>query len=775
MRISEIMGSKGLSAQHSVARIGRHLPPSQTDNMVSAMRGAVGESGWIDVSGDAGKAIYSPEGFAGDTAEEVSSAVKTAGQIMTQAVSEFTTSLEAFGGEDYAKEVGDISEAQRRAAIYGALLSKNPKDVWGQTFSPEQITVPKGTENDKYINWAEHSARMISDTVDERVISAEAYDEQENKNAMVYTTTYNMQVSRQGPFGEMWYPTTTIANDQAGACMSIRLIQVYREQRHDPSGASAQNYRKRNIIEAQRDPSILRNDLTRIWPFVRPESADKFVDPALVAPYTVQENDVNILTAPLKMGITVNLKGLAQNADTLSTGVLDQTDAIDSAVYLSAIYISVPPTSGNTAPEVYKLPLNHSAWTAFNFAPQHNYRTLQLSYKTQTALFDGTQTTASGGATSYLANLATQGYAVNLQLRVYGDLNQEIGDMQLTAGAVEVASVWKQDQTQLDPTSTDFANTAALFAGATIVGYDVEARLTNSNQRRRGTMLDTTYYNQVYSVPLRAPMTIPRPLTVGDANDSADLAALITATHIRMENAAVDALFDHAANLKRFTSGNFPFGYPSADDRPECGIGRYLVQPFYSYKAINVENEIQALQSSDKYEQIQSVIVNHLRDDVFTAFTQTNYKPAADALAGGQAPKPVVLIGTDPYIARYLMVTGDLRLLADSFDVRIESSWNLQMAGKIFVSFGVPQAGRDGTPHPLHFGTMFYKSELVLVLPLHRNGGNSKELTVQPSFIHVNNLPILIEYDVTGITPAATSKIAIDFNAVKAASTNPAA
>jgi hypothetical protein len=74
------------------------------------------------------------------------------------------------------------------------------------------------------------------------------------------------------------------------------------------------------------------------------------------------------------------------------------------------------------------------------------------------------------------------------------------------------------------------------------------------------------------------------------------------------------------------------------------------------------------------------------------------------------------------------------------------------MTGKIFLTFGDFSSGMEGAPNPMHFGNMGWKPEMTLVLPLHRNGANSKELTVQPSFIHIVNLPILCEVDVTGIS-----------------------
>jgi len=87
------------------------------------------------------------------------------------------------------------------------------------------------------------------------------------------------------------------------------------------------------------------------------------------------------------------------------------------------------------------------------------------------------------------------------------------------------------------------------------------------------------------------------------------------------------------------------------------------------------------------------------------------------------------------------------------------------MAGKIIMSFGVFD-GSEGIPNPMHFGNMAWKPELTLVLPLHRNGANSKELTVQPAFLHVTNLPIMASLTVIGIEDVIASKNAINFHNV---------
>jgi len=190
------------------------------------------------------------------------------------------------------------------------------------------------------------------------------------------------------------------------------------------------------------------------------------------------------------------------------------------------------------------------------------------------------------------------------------------------------------------------------------------------------------------------------------------------------------------------------------------------VQPFYEHVSMDVSKETNSIRSFERAADIQAVLVNQLRDMAYRMYRDSGYKAAADALAGGMSQVPTIIIGTDPVISRYLTVTGDLRTLGNDFNVKIVSTLNMRMTGKIVMSFGEFGGGNEGVPNPMHFGNMAWKPELTLVLPLHRNGANSKELTVQPSFIHITNLPIMATIDVAGITDIATRKASIDFKNV---------
>lgn len=726
--------------------------PSELTVFTQALQAKIDAAGGTFKNEAVGNAAISLEGYHGDMATEVENVLQDLNVALEGILVDMNMPLK---DKDHPQ---GVSEVQRDAAMAAGLMASNVEAfLRGSYYAAESIRL----EPDSPIQTSKLMNVNVSDAVDRR-LALEAYDEKDNKNAMVYSVAYNMQAAKQDPFAEMFFPTVVVTPDQVGFTMSIRLINVYNEVRRDISGAPSKNFGKRNIVQAVIDPTILRNDTTRIYPVVRPESEQYFVDSDLVAPRNITLDDGQVVTtAPLDIDSTFSLLAIAQTDALLQTGISDSTDAIDTAIRLDNLYVSL--TSGG-ATEVIKFATAQLPLATFNYAPQDNYRVMVVNFST-TSLLVSPATTQADGAASVILEPLTAGaetYSVRLGLMVSGKVNCELGDTTLMASKVTVVSIRNSEGEALDLTTGEGLTLANLFAEAEVIGYDLEARRTNSNRRERGQLLDTTFYNQVYAVPLRAPITIPRPLTIGDANDSSDLAALITTTHVRTTNAAIDVLVETANVLENYVNNLDPLGtVPDV-----LGVTRFLVQPFFERNGIDVAAVINSLKSMDRPLDLSAVLVNYIRDVVYRMYTASGYKAAADALAGGIGPVPTVIIGTDPVIARYINIEGDLRTLGGSFNVRIESTLNVNVAGKIFVSFGEFGQGKEGVPNPMHFGNMAWKPELTLVLPLHRNGANSKELTVQPSFLHVVNLPILAVFDVTNIEAAAVNKTSIDFNNV---------
>jgi hypothetical protein len=124
--------------------------------------------------------------------------------------------------------------------------------------------------------------------------------------------------------------------------------------------------------------------------------------------------------------------------------------------------------------------------------------------------------------------------------------------------------------------------------------------------------------------------------------------------------------------------------------------------------------------------------------------------------------KPTVIVGTDPVIYNYIMVDGDLRTLGDTFDIKVVSTLDKRVTGKIFVTFSVFDSSRNTSVNPLSFGNLLYSPEITVNLPsVSRDGQVSRELIVAPRYLHINNLPVLTVLNVTGL-PDTVNKVSVN-------------
>ena len=239
------------------------------------------------------------------------------------------------------------------------------------------------------------------------------------------------------------------------------------------------------------------------------------------------------------------------------------------------------------------------------------------------------------------------------------------------------------------------------------------------------------------------------------------MAHLISAVRYKTSNDAVTALFQINDLLRQYATDR---KLGSDVDTEYLGIARKLIQPYHEHGSIDVKEIVRSLKNEDRPAQVQSVLINQIRDSVFRAWYESGMGPAAEAVFAGQAVTPIVKIGTDPIIARYLQVQGDLRTIGGKFEVQIEDSWDARMQGKIFITFGWPDLSGNGAYNPLEFGFMLWKPEVVIAAPIFRDGATNRELTVQPSYIHIVSTPIMLAFDVLHIKEAAVGKVNLQVN-----------
>ncbi len=632
---------------------------------------------------------------------------------------------------------GDLTAAQKEAAVMAGAITG---DI-GRFLSTDNGMAP--------------GALAASNGIGRIAPALESYDEKENRAAAVYTVAYNLQAARQDAFGEAFYPTVVVAPDQQGYHIHINLVNLINGVRRKATG-ELENWNRHNIVNVIRNPGLINSTSTKLVPVFRDGNKANFVDETILVPTATDVNGEAVQTSALAIGKVFDLIDLSQTDLQLDQGHMDETDSIDTDILMKAVIVKV-------GDDVLKFPTTHLPGAQFHYPVQGDQQRMDVRLETD-ALSIGKLTTAVDGSPLVtLAPVVAGDLVVYVKTTLTGSVVRDKGETEVNASAVRVVKIIDAAGDVHLPSSPAMAAVVALFADAQVIGYELDARRTNLNRRSIGQMLETRQDVQAYAVPLLSPFTVKRPQGLQDTTDASDLASLVTLTRAMASGMAVEELFKAAETLKALVQeGRRPIG----DNLMVLGIARHLITAHYDYKEVKVDGQVQTRNSAELAANIQATLINVIRDAVFRAYQSSGYKAAADMLAGGESAKPVVIIGCDQTTGRYLQIAGDLRTIGGGFDeVQIVDTQNEKMKGKIFITFGVKGAA-DGIPHPLHFGNMAWKPEVTVVLPIHRNGANSKELTVQPSFRHVTNLPILIEIDVTGIPETVETRVPVVFEQV---------
>lgn len=646
--------------------------------------------------------------------------------------------------ESIASEMGmadKLSEAQKRAGVIGGLMAGDYRAAMTHKGQPmvatESSVIVQGFDS--------------GDAVAERSFSLEAYDERENRNAVVYSIAYNMQAARQDEFGETFFPTLVLTPDQVGFGVSVNLMMVYDAVERKISGAVT-DFKRKNIIRAVVDHTILKKEQTRVVPVHRAQSASNFAA-GIPATDVVIEGET-IHTAPIAVGKKIDLLGMSQIDALVAAGLMDMTDSLDPYIQLSNVY-------ANIDGDILKFPTLNVPMSNFTYSTQNNQSLMTMNFVTTSVLVNKNTKQVDGSALSALAAVATGDLVVRLEVVMNGTVNIQTGECQVFGNGLSVYTVQDAAGVQQDITSGGAKAIADLVAGGSIVGYDIQAFRTNMNRRQRGQLIDVTKFTQLYNVPLRSPITTIHPINTDGATDASDVQALITATRIRVSNEAVSALINASMLLNDYVDARDDLG-----NGPDIlGVGRFFVKPTYFKETLDVSTVVDSTKSHERAMDIQAVLVNKLRDYAYRMYRDSEYKAAADALQGGNSATPVVIIGTDPVLARYINLTGDLRTLGGEFDVRIVTTLDKRVAGKVFMTFGVFDESRNTSPNPLNFGNMIWGPELVLTANISRGNTTSKETVVQPRYSFVTNTPLMTVLEISGI-PDSLNKVTMKYHNV---------
>lgn len=556
---------------------------------------------------------------------------------------------------------------------------------------------------------------------------------------------FNIVASRQDKYSEAFFPTKAIAPSEGGLAVTIDRQEVIQFRNRAADGKPVEQART-NLLQAYVNHNILSRPSTSLIPFAKPDGTNDayLVSDALVATRSLQVGTDAVATRPLLVGKEINMLGISSHPGLLDNGLINTTDQIASGAGVKSLFIRL--TDG-TDTEVFEFPLADYGNSQFRAAFDGKDRDVQLNFRTDSLTLQPTTKTVAGVPSALLgATLVTPNLVAQLKLTLTGNGNLDLGNFEVNATDVRVARVLNAAAEEL---ALDAGDGLALVNAlstlqAEVIGWDPAFRRSNSNWRTMGDLIDVSQYTEKYEIRPGFPITVVS--STSEEQIGAKLAGMVNAARVRNSNSAVTTLINYAERLAAHQDALARGGKSNVE-----GMGKYLVDAYYRFQDIDVLDRVAFRRSAELAHDISSVMVDALKDAAYRMYQMSNYGIALDLSSGGADVKPVVVIGCDPVVERYLNITGDTRLLGDRFDVVLVSSVDLRLRNRIFMTFTRQQPGHIDC---LGFGTHAFIPEMIQKITTDRDGTTFVQDRVIPRSMHVPVLPVMCEFKVTRLQEA---------------------
>ena len=436
----------------------------------------------------------------------------------------------------------------------------------------------------------------------------------------------------------------------------------------------------------------------------------------------------------------------------LSKGEMDNTDALDRSIQLRRVYYTIKGKTGvghdQDATETFFFDAGAFAYNNFMAAPQGHSKDMILNFATTAMVIRPDEIKqANGSASEIFKDLNQPGIEIKLEVSLTGNANTEYGDITVYPNLIKIIEIKNASGDVVPATDPIYTSVNDYIQKFEIIGYTVDAYRTNSNLRTMGHLLTIDRYKQEYQIKLRSGMNMMCPINneTGRENDIDYLNTQIQATQLRTSADAVTTLIKYAESLRSNISSGV------AKELEVSGIGRYSVHPYYKNISLNLADYVDSLKSTERLDDVRAAILNKINDEVVQMDIISNYG-AAHRVANNNIPtKKTIIIGTDPRIKHYLAGKEDRLVLSSDLDAVIVSTYNQDIAGKIFITYGVFNNDRSTVVNPLNFGNLVWAPTIATDVIRTIGGSTRRDLMTMPRYCHIVNLPILLEINLSDI------------------------
>jgi hypothetical protein len=699
----------------------------------------------LRINADMAERVSNEDFGAADVGDKIDNVYEALGRELA------TLSFEAFNAERKG-DAARISENMQVAATIGLFGASN-EGAYKKALLASTRAISSSDQN---IIVAKGNMVGASGTIPAfgEGVSLENYNEKSSRDFRVVTAAYNLSSSRQDAFSEAIYRTTLVNAQEGGAVQIVPYVALLKDVYHKTTGAKFDT-KEVNVVDAYRDPSILDQESTMLIPAVAAGNAVHFVAPGDVAVVAkTDERGGSYNTAPLKFGAKFDLIGISNHNALVGSGVLDLSDTIDPAGSMKNLYIK---SAGNGTEPAQVLKFKTDKLPSATFVPKlvGDTRNIAVSFETEKLKIVGGSRGVGGGTLEAITELDAAKWTVLLSIKVDGTISVSRGQCQFISGPVTIEGIRDEDGGVVDHTSGAGAALVAKFGALTAIGYDLDARFTNTNKRKRGQLIQTRAVQFRYPIWMHSPVTLP--LSVMDEQGPGEVArALTVVTDIRNSANAATAALNYVAQLKEVVGDSSAV----AEFGDVEGALSIMMRPTYRYHKLVLTGSLDTIRSGDRWTDVTEALLNTIKGLLFPAYRDSNIESVFQVVSGNIDERPKFLICTDREIANYLQQVGDNRTLGAYLKYDVVATNNKKFDGKILV---IPTRENPGENDVLSWGQFFFVPTIVGDMPIARDGQTSREITAVPFNRHVNNIPFAIEIDVEGLREVMSTSL---YNAI---------
>lgn len=583
-------------------------------------------------------------------------------------------------------------------------------------------------------------------------ISREAYDGQLMNNNFVYTILYSFACAKQEDFVEAFFPTIPVDPAMSSITVEIQQASLMKEFFRDINGTpTREKFNKIPLIKAIYDASIFDTDKNRLFPVLRDSNKHVLLkEYSWETEYTTEK----IITAPILFDEEVDLLGLSQTDSLLARGQMDNTDALDRAIFVDKIWYSL---TDNGQKEMFSVSVSDMRNNQFNFNPVDLNKDLMLNFRGNNIVINVDSTKTAKGTTSTILSKLPAGYSIGIEFTMNGYANTQEGTVNVNpVRKVKVSYVKDAAGMKVPETDGTYTTIKKLVSSLVFEGYSLLAHSTNSNLRKRGQVLTVDTIRNDYPVCWRSGFLVIQPVKSETGTDNDANSAILGQTQAigaKMSVCGISRLLSDVEYLANITDNGTKKVERVQFETGFKGSGQYLLEPTYASAKIDLRNIVDSLDSASRDASVRAALYQQIYNVAMKLYIESDFGIAFErGLVSTEAARPTLILGTDPNIRRLLVDGGvDTANLGGNFDIKIVSTFDKRVEGKIFLGFGVFDSQRNTTPNPIQYGFTAYSPSLVYDLVRDINGQTSREISNQPRFTHYTNTPVVGYIEVSGI------------------------